>query len=135
MHRDLPDPGLPIKLGPCSNGEYDPEPTTPVIGEVIKRSYADADVVSNRLGVSRRDFLKTVSASALVLLRLEIASMSLTIIVPPAPPPMNAMISVVQSISLRYGQRGASPGFAQRGHFPTSMLMRRARTRKSWGEW
>ncbi len=71
MHRDLPDPGLPIKLGPCSNGEYDPEPITPVISEVIKRSYAEADVVSRRLGVSRRDFLKTVSASALVLLILD----------------------------------------------------------------
>ncbi len=25
------DPGLPIKFGPCSNAEYDPEPALPEV--------------------------------------------------------------------------------------------------------
>lgn len=74
MHRDLPDPGLPIKLGPCSNGEYDPEPLTPLIQDVIARSHADIDVAARRLGISRRAFLKSVSASAIVLLALDEAT-------------------------------------------------------------
>jgi hypothetical protein len=32
---DDEDPGLPIKLGPCSNGEYEPEPLPPVLRETI----------------------------------------------------------------------------------------------------
>ncbi len=74
MHRELPDPGLPIKLGPCSNGEYDPEPMTPLIEDVIARSNAEIDVAARRLGMSRRAFLKTVSASAIVLLALDEAT-------------------------------------------------------------
>jgi predicted TIM-barrel fold metal-dependent hydrolase len=66
-----PDPGLPIKLGPCSNGEYDPEPVTPGIAEVVRRSYAEAAEISHKLGMTRRQFLKTTSASALVLLILD----------------------------------------------------------------
>ena len=29
MDWDDDDPGLPIKFGPCSNAEYDPEPVLP----------------------------------------------------------------------------------------------------------
>ena len=32
------DPGLPIKFGPCSNGEYQPEPLSPVITESVRRA-------------------------------------------------------------------------------------------------
>ena len=32
------DPGLPIKLGPVSNGEYDPVPLSPVLEETIRRA-------------------------------------------------------------------------------------------------
>ena len=35
---DERDPGLPIKFGPCSNGEYDPVPLTPVVEETIRRA-------------------------------------------------------------------------------------------------
>src|SRR5919106_815702 len=31
-------PGLPIKFGPCSNAEYDPDPLTPVMRAAIRRS-------------------------------------------------------------------------------------------------
>ena len=32
------DPGLPVKFGPCSNAEYDPEPLSPVVTEIIRRA-------------------------------------------------------------------------------------------------
>ncbi|HKX74472.1 MAG TPA: amidohydrolase family protein [Acidimicrobiia bacterium] len=66
-----PDPGLPIKLGPCSNGEYDPEPLSSLITEVIRRSQEEVDRAAAKLGLTRRRFLKTVSASALVLMMLD----------------------------------------------------------------
>ena len=70
MHEQL-DPGLPIKLGPCSNGEYEPEPLTDQMEAVIRRSLVETDKAARRLGVSRRKFLKTASASAIVLLALD----------------------------------------------------------------
>lgn len=69
MH-DKGDPGLPIKLGPCSNGEYDPAPLDAEVTEVIKRSLIATNDAARRLGVTRRRFLKTTSASAIVLLTI-----------------------------------------------------------------
>ena len=37
MARD-DDPGLPIKLGPCSNGEFVPPPPTPLVREAARRA-------------------------------------------------------------------------------------------------
>ena len=64
------DPGLPIKFGPCSNGEYDPRPLSPVVQETIRRARQDADAHARRLGVSRRDFLLSVCGAATTLLAL-----------------------------------------------------------------
>jgi predicted TIM-barrel fold metal-dependent hydrolase len=69
--RKEPDPGLPIKLGPCSNGEYDPEPISPLVAEVVRRSHEESESVARRLGISRRRFLRTACASAVVLLTLD----------------------------------------------------------------
>jgi uncharacterized protein len=65
------DPGLPIKFGPCSNGEYVPAPLTDVEREAIRRAQADCEANARALGMSRRDFLFTVCASATTLLALE----------------------------------------------------------------
>lgn len=64
------DPGLPIKFGPCSNGEYDPKPLSPVVREAIRRARRDCDDHARRLGVSRRDFLLSVCGAATTLLAL-----------------------------------------------------------------
>ena len=62
-----PDPGLPIKLEPCGNGEFVPPPVTPMVREVLRRANAAVERNAERLGMSRRQFLRTSMASATVL--------------------------------------------------------------------
>jgi predicted TIM-barrel fold metal-dependent hydrolase len=66
-----PDLELPIKLGPCSNGEYVPPPMTAVEAETIRQTHDAADTQARRLGMSRRTFLRSVSGAALMLLTLD----------------------------------------------------------------
>jgi len=61
---------LPIELGPCSNGEYDPVPLTPVVAEAIGRAHDECDRNARRTGVSRRTFLSSVCGVATTLLAL-----------------------------------------------------------------
>lgn len=62
------DPGLPITFGPCSNGEYEPEPLSPVVQEAVRRAREDCERNARRLGMSRREFLlSAVGASATLL--------------------------------------------------------------------
>jgi uncharacterized protein len=65
------DPGLPIKFGPCSNGEYVPAPLSPVEREAIRRARVACADNARSVGMSRRDFLFTATASATVLLTLQ----------------------------------------------------------------
>jgi len=65
------DPGLPIKFGPCSNGEFVPPPLTPVEREAIRRALEACRENARSVGLSRRDFLFTVSAAATSLLALQ----------------------------------------------------------------
>ena len=58
------DPGLPLKLWPCSNGEYLPPPLEPLPREAMRRARAAADSDARRHGWSRRRFL--TSAAGLV---------------------------------------------------------------------
>jgi uncharacterized protein len=71
MDWDDEDPGLPIKLGPCSNAEYDPEPLPPVLRETIRRARADCDRNARRLGMTRREFLLSLCGAAATLLALD----------------------------------------------------------------
>jgi predicted TIM-barrel fold metal-dependent hydrolase len=66
------DPGLPIKLGPCSNGEYDPEEITPIIKEVISTARADCEIGALRTGMTRREFLLSAAGTATTLLALDL---------------------------------------------------------------
>ena len=66
-----PDPGLPIKLGPCGNGEFRPEPPTEVAREAQRRANAAVEKNARRLGMSRRDFLRTTMAAATTLAVLD----------------------------------------------------------------
>ena len=65
------DPGLPIKFGPCSNAEYDPEPVLPeVLLETIRRAREAGDRHARRLGMSRREFLLSICGAATTLTAL-----------------------------------------------------------------
>jgi predicted TIM-barrel fold metal-dependent hydrolase len=65
------DPGLPIEFGPCSNGEYDPEPALPpVLRETVDRARRLCDETADHLGVSRREFLLSACGAAATMLAL-----------------------------------------------------------------
>jgi uncharacterized protein len=61
------DPGLPIKLGPCSNGEYVPKPAAPFAREVARRTRELADRHARAIGMSRRQFLLSSMGAATML--------------------------------------------------------------------
>jgi uncharacterized protein len=61
---------VPIKFGPCSNGEYDPRPLSPVVRETIRRARDACDRNARRTGMSRRQFLRSVCGAATTLLVL-----------------------------------------------------------------
>ena len=65
------DPGLPIKLGPCSNGEYDPEPLSETLTETIRRARDECERNARRGGMSRRDFLLSLCGAATTLMALD----------------------------------------------------------------
>ena len=65
---------LPIKFGPVSNGEFHPQPHSPVVREAIRRTHRLADERARRLGMSRRQFLNTVTGAAATLFVLAACS-------------------------------------------------------------
>jgi predicted TIM-barrel fold metal-dependent hydrolase len=67
-------PALPVKLGPCSNGEYAPPPISPTVQAAVRLARATCDDSARRLGMSRREFLHTSMASAATLLALAACS-------------------------------------------------------------
>jgi predicted TIM-barrel fold metal-dependent hydrolase len=70
------DLALPIKLEPCSNGEFLPRPMSAVEAETIRRTNEAADDHARRLGLSRRTFLRSVSGAALMLFTLDTVARS-----------------------------------------------------------
>ena len=62
--------GLPVKLAPCSNGEFAPCPSPASVREAVRAARAACDDAARRLGMSRREFLRTSMASAATLLAL-----------------------------------------------------------------
>ncbi|MEA3056541.1 MAG: uncharacterized protein QOD30_1973, partial [Actinomycetota bacterium] len=64
---DDDDIGLPIKLGPCSNGEFVPEPPTDLVREVARRARVECEENARRTGMSRRDFLLSICGAATTL--------------------------------------------------------------------
>jgi hypothetical protein len=67
MAVDDDDPGLPIKLGPCSNGEYLPRPASALAREVARRTREAADHHARAIGMSRRRFLLSSMGAATML--------------------------------------------------------------------
>ncbi|MGH9198558.1 MAG: hypothetical protein ACRD1T_22850, partial [Acidimicrobiia bacterium] len=72
------DPGLPITFGPCSNGEYDPEPVDSIRAEMEGRARYDCDEAARRTAVSRRDFLRSACATAATLWAIDQAAFETT---------------------------------------------------------
>jgi uncharacterized protein len=70
----MDDPGLPIKLGPCSNGEFAPRPPTAVVREAVRRARRMCDENARRIGMDRRDFLLTSMGAATTLFALSACS-------------------------------------------------------------
>jgi uncharacterized protein len=58
---------LPIKFGPTSNGEFHPQPHSPLVREVIRRTHRLADENARRMGISRRRFLTGATGAAATL--------------------------------------------------------------------
>ncbi|HEY7660640.1 MAG TPA: amidohydrolase family protein [Actinomycetota bacterium] len=67
----MTEPDLPISFGPCSNGEYDPVPLSPVVRESAARARQACEDNARRLGVPRRTFLRSLCAASTVLLALD----------------------------------------------------------------
>jgi predicted TIM-barrel fold metal-dependent hydrolase len=67
------DPGLPIKFGPCSNGEFVPAPLTAIEQEAIRQARTACDDNARRVGMSRTDFLRSICGAATTLLSLQSA--------------------------------------------------------------
>jgi hypothetical protein len=73
--RSEEDPGLPIKLGPCSNAEYDPEPELPlVLRETVRLATEACERNARRIGMSRREFLLSICGAATTLALLDSCS-------------------------------------------------------------
>ena len=71
--RDLDDadPGLPLKLWPCSNGEYLPAPLDDLRREAMRQARIAADDHARRHGWSRRRFLLSSAGMASGLIALQ----------------------------------------------------------------
>jgi hypothetical protein len=69
--RDDADPGLPLKLWPCSNGEFLPPPLDDLRAEAMRRARAAAGDHARRHGWSRRRFLLSSAGMAAGLAALE----------------------------------------------------------------
>ena len=65
------DERLPIVLDPASSDEYSPLPLSPLTVEARRRAWERAGANAKRLGLSRRDFLRTTMGAATVLLALQ----------------------------------------------------------------
>ncbi len=72
--RDDDDPGLPLKLWPCSNGEFVPPPLDPFRREAMRRARALSEDAARRLGWSLRRFLRSSCGLAAGLVALQSCS-------------------------------------------------------------
>ena len=73
---DPTEPGLPLKLEPCSNGEYVPSPASKIVRRTITETNRIADVRARRLGISRRQFLQSSAGMTTMMAILAACSSS-----------------------------------------------------------
>jgi predicted TIM-barrel fold metal-dependent hydrolase len=63
-----PEPRLPIKIDSTSNGEYWPRPLEPRLADALAEARDGALVHARRLGMDRREYLRSTCAAATTLL-------------------------------------------------------------------
>ncbi|MEP7055855.1 MAG: amidohydrolase family protein [Actinomycetota bacterium] len=80
------DGELPIGLQPRSSDEYSPLPQTPVVKEAERLARAECDENATRLGINRREFLRTTCAAATTLLAINACTKAAHRAVPSPPP-------------------------------------------------
>src|SRR5512134_527377 len=68
------DPVVPFAFHPLSNGEYAPLPRSAIVSETIRRTLELADVNARRLGITRRQFLRSTCGMATTLTMLAACS-------------------------------------------------------------
>ena len=68
------DPVVPFAFHPLSNGEYAPLPRSAVASETIRRTLEHAHVNARRLGITRRQFLRSTCGVATTLAMLAACS-------------------------------------------------------------
>ncbi|MCI0653345.1 MAG: amidohydrolase [Methylococcaceae bacterium] len=61
---------LPIKLDTATNGEYLPQPLSAPLRMAKRLAHEQASIASRRLGLTRRDFLKSMCGTATTLLAM-----------------------------------------------------------------
>jgi hypothetical protein len=61
---DLPE-DLPLDVMPCSNGEFVPPKPTPEQVEVMRIANVETDRMARKMGMKRRDFVRTSAAMAI----------------------------------------------------------------------
>ena len=64
---DPSDPGLPLKLEPCSNGEFVPQPASRIVRRTIEMTNRITGVRARRLGLTRREFLQSSAGMATMM--------------------------------------------------------------------
>jgi uncharacterized protein len=67
---DERDPGLPIKLAPCSNSEFDPQPPSNLVRQAVRRARQMSEERALKLGMPRREFLLSSMGTATALAAL-----------------------------------------------------------------
>lgn len=75
MKKSARDPGLelPVRFVPCSNGEHVPRPETDRDRRAVELFADRADANARRLGMSRRDFVRTACGMATALTTINVA--------------------------------------------------------------
>lgn len=71
---DERDPGLPIKLEPCSNTEFAPPPPSELVRETVRRARRMCEERALKLGMPRREFLLSSMGAATTLAALAACS-------------------------------------------------------------
>lgn len=73
MRKSAPDvePRLPIKIDSTTNGEYWPRPLEPRLATAVEQATRDALDHARRLGMNRREYLRSSCAAATALLALD----------------------------------------------------------------
>ena len=107
--------GLPLELGPVSNGEYAPPRSGPVAAEAARRAVRAVEDGVRRTGLSRRDFLAwcgtaTVLAALTACSREEAATRTTATTRPPTSAPSSTTATTARAATTAAPATSTEPG-------------------------